>query len=66
MVAATLASWFAGPYQDWLSGPDALLLGFGVALAAPVGDLFESSSSATPGPRTPAASSAPTAARWTA
>ncbi|MGH2805011.1 MAG: phosphatidate cytidylyltransferase, partial [Thermoleophilaceae bacterium] len=29
-------------YQDWLTGWDALLLGFLVALAAPVGDLFES------------------------
>jgi phosphatidate cytidylyltransferase len=36
------ATWFAGLYQDWLSGPDALLLGLGVALAAPAGDLFES------------------------
>ena len=29
-------------YQDWLSGPQALLLGIAVALAAPLGDLFES------------------------
>ena len=36
------ATWFAGLYQDWLSGTDALLIGLGVALAAPVGDLFES------------------------
>jgi phosphatidate cytidylyltransferase len=42
MVFAVAATWFAGLYQDWLSGPDALLLGLGVALAAPVGDLFES------------------------
>jgi phosphatidate cytidylyltransferase len=42
MVVAVLATWAAGLYQDWLSGPDALLLGLGVALAAPVGDLFES------------------------
>ena len=34
--------WVTGLYQDWLSGTDALLLGVGVALAAPVGDLFES------------------------
>jgi phosphatidate cytidylyltransferase len=41
-VGGTLAVWFAGLYQDWLTGPDALLLGAVVALAAPVGDLFES------------------------
>ena len=40
--AATLAFWCAGLYQDWLSGLDALLLGFLVAITAPVGDLFES------------------------
>jgi len=42
IVVATLAFWAAGLYQDWLSGSDALLLGFLVAIAAPVGDLFES------------------------
>ena len=42
IVAAVLAVWVTGLYQDWLSGTDALLLGVGVALAAPVGDLFES------------------------
>jgi len=42
IVGATLAFWCAGLYQDWLSGLDALLIGFLVALAAPVGDLFES------------------------
>jgi phosphatidate cytidylyltransferase len=42
LVGGTLAFWFAGLYQDWLTGPDALLIGFVVALAAPVGDLFES------------------------
>jgi phosphatidate cytidylyltransferase len=42
LAAATLATWFAGTYQNWLSGRDALLLGIGVAIAAPVGDLFES------------------------
>ena len=42
MVTALLATWLAGLYQDWLSGTDALLLGLGVALAAPLGDLFES------------------------
>jgi phosphatidate cytidylyltransferase len=42
MFTALLATWLAGTYQDWLSGTDALLLGVGVALAAPLGDLFES------------------------
>jgi phosphatidate cytidylyltransferase len=42
IVGGTLAFWFAGLYQDWLSGPDALLIGFLVAVTAPVGDLFES------------------------
>jgi phosphatidate cytidylyltransferase len=42
VVGGTAAFWFAGLYQDWLSGSDALLIGFLVALAAPVGDLFES------------------------
>jgi phosphatidate cytidylyltransferase len=41
-VTAIVATWFAGLYQDWLSGPDALLIGLGVAIAAPLGDLFES------------------------
>ena len=42
VVGGTLAFWFAGLYQDWLTGWDALLIGFLVAIAAPVGDLFES------------------------
>jgi len=42
MFTALLATWLAGTYQDWLSGTDALLLGLAVALAAPLGDLFES------------------------
>jgi phosphatidate cytidylyltransferase len=42
IVGGTAAFWFAGLYQDWLSGPDALLIGAMVAIAAPVGDLFES------------------------
>jgi phosphatidate cytidylyltransferase len=41
-ITAALATWAAGLYQDWLSGFNALLLGFAVGLAAPVGDLFES------------------------
>jgi phosphatidate cytidylyltransferase len=42
VLGGTLAFWAAGLYQDWLTGPHALLLGALVALAAPVGDLFES------------------------
>jgi phosphatidate cytidylyltransferase len=42
IVGGTVAFWFAGLYQDWLTGADAVLIGFLVALAAPVGDLFES------------------------
>ena len=42
IVVAVGAVWFAGAYQDWLSGTDAALLGLAVAIAAPVGDLFES------------------------
>jgi phosphatidate cytidylyltransferase len=42
IVGGTLAFWFAGLYQDWLTGPHALLIGFAVAITAPVGDLFES------------------------
>ena len=41
-IGGTLAFWVAGLYQDWLSGVDALVIGAFVALAAPVGDLFES------------------------
>jgi phosphatidate cytidylyltransferase len=37
-----LGFWMAGLYQDWLSGPEALLMGFCIALLAPLGDLFES------------------------
>jgi phosphatidate cytidylyltransferase len=39
---AILGVWFASLYQDWLPKGHALLLGVGVAFAAPVGDLFES------------------------
>jgi phosphatidate cytidylyltransferase len=42
MVVAVAGVWFAGLYQDWLSGTDALLLGLAVAVLAPIGDLFES------------------------
>lgn len=42
LVGGTLAFWFAGLYQDWLPGIDALLMGMCVAVLAPVGDLFAS------------------------
>jgi phosphatidate cytidylyltransferase len=42
MLTAVLAVWIAGRYQEWLPGTHALVLGLGVALAAPLGDLFES------------------------
>jgi phosphatidate cytidylyltransferase len=41
-LIGTMGFWFAGLYQDWLSGVDALIIGAAVAAAAPVGDLFES------------------------
>lgn len=42
MVGATATVWFAGLYQDWITGQNALLLGLAVAVTAPLGDLFES------------------------
>ena len=44
VFGGTLAFWlFAVAYQhEWFKGPDALLIGFVVALVGPVGDLFES------------------------
>jgi phosphatidate cytidylyltransferase len=42
IVGATFVFWAAGLYQDWLGGVDALIIGFMVALTAPLGDLFES------------------------
>jgi phosphatidate cytidylyltransferase len=42
MVCAVLGVWIAGRYQEWLPGTHALVIGLGVALVAPVGDLFES------------------------
>ena len=41
-VGGTMGFWFAGLYQDWLSGIDALIMGVCIAALAPVGDLFES------------------------
>lgn len=42
MLGATLTVWFAGLYQDWITGSNALLLGLAVAVTAPIGDVFES------------------------
>jgi phosphatidate cytidylyltransferase len=43
MLCAVLGVWIAHLYQQpWLSGTHALVLGLGVAVFAPVGDLFES------------------------
>jgi phosphatidate cytidylyltransferase len=42
MAFAVIGVWIAGRYQEWLPGTHALVLGAGVALAGPVGDLFES------------------------
>ena len=42
IVVGTIGAWFAGLYDDWLTGVDALILGISVALIAPIGDLFES------------------------
>jgi len=41
-VGGTMGFWFAGLYQDWLPGMDALLMGMVIAILAPIGDLFES------------------------
>ncbi len=42
IVCAVAGVWFASLYQPWFQKDDALLLGLGVAIAAPIGDLFES------------------------
>lgn len=42
IIVCVVAVWFAGLYQDWISGYNSLLLGLAIAVAAPVGDLFES------------------------
>jgi phosphatidate cytidylyltransferase len=42
IVMAIAGVWFSGLYADWLSGVEALELGAVVAIAAPLGDLFES------------------------
>jgi phosphatidate cytidylyltransferase len=42
IAVGTFAFWAAGLYQNWLNGVDALIIGACVAVAAPIGDLFES------------------------
>jgi phosphatidate cytidylyltransferase len=42
MVFAVIGVWLASRYQEWMPVSHALVLGLGVALVAPVGDLFES------------------------
>ncbi len=42
VLGGTIAFWAAGTYSDWLTGTDALAIGFLVAITAPLGDLFES------------------------
>lgn len=42
ILGGLLGFWFAGLYQDWLSGLEALAMGAVIALVAPIGDLFES------------------------
>src|SRR5204862_362789 len=39
MATAVVAVWWAGLSQDWLGGTKGALLGLGVAIAAPLGDL---------------------------
>jgi phosphatidate cytidylyltransferase len=41
-LGAALGFWFAGLYQDWLAGVDALLMGMAIGVIAPIGDLFAS------------------------
>ncbi len=42
MLFALIGVWLASRYQNWLPSSHALVLGLGVALLAPIGDLFES------------------------
>jgi phosphatidate cytidylyltransferase len=41
-IGGTMGFWFAGLYQDWLPGLDALAMGVVIAAVAPIGDLFQS------------------------
>ena len=42
IFCAIVGVWFASLYQPWFHKGDAILLGAAVAIAAPIGDLFES------------------------
>jgi len=42
VLGGIVGFWFAGLYQDWLPGTDALIMGAVIAVFAPIGDLFES------------------------
>jgi phosphatidate cytidylyltransferase len=42
MVSAIAAVWLASRYQSWMPATHALVLGLGVAIFGPIGDLFES------------------------
>jgi phosphatidate cytidylyltransferase len=42
LVAAVGSVWIASLFQSWFHTGDVLLLGAGIAIAAPLGDLFES------------------------
>ncbi len=42
MLTCVAAVWLASRYQSWMPGTHALVLGAGIALVAPIGDLFES------------------------
>jgi phosphatidate cytidylyltransferase len=42
VVVGTAAVWWAGLSQEWFGGTKGAVLGLSVALAAPLGDLFES------------------------
>jgi phosphatidate cytidylyltransferase len=42
IVLATAAVWWAGLSQEWFGGSKGAIMGISIALAAPLGDLFES------------------------
>jgi phosphatidate cytidylyltransferase len=42
VVLATAAVWWAGLSQEWFGGTKGAIIGISIALAAPLGDLFES------------------------
>ena len=42
IFTALLAAWIVNWYQDFIDTPQALIMGAAVAIAAPIGDLFES------------------------